>query len=252
MDMLQSALLPILTSATVAGIVSLLLKTWFDKRLEEYKSTELERFKLDLKNDFDKNLEEYKSQLRVTAETGLERIKLDLKNAAELSQDTAKKRREACAKISDALYRLRNMTRDIVGSDPVEVDRLEELEDAHQELQNTLYSSRIYLEGTGVWQPLLKHRTAYATVRGNLLPVDRFRKSGEVEQEMRATETLRKSYRHLEDEDKRLQMNLAAFMMSNPSEILDMPAALERQRRQDLEAAEAEPPLAASNTQASR
>jgi hypothetical protein len=201
MEILQSIILPILSSAIVAGIISLVVKLRFNKKLEEYEM-----------------------QLKVSTESTLEEIKLDLKNAGELSQETARKRREACYEISRYLNKIMNITRDMVQSDPIDIYRIEEYESVFTGLQNCFYKYKLCLEETIVWDLMGRYRTPYTQMQGCLSLIGRCRKNGNLEQEIRVAESARKLYGELEEEYEILRFTLAAFVSSNSANIVEITA----------------------------
>jgi len=201
MEILQSIILPILSSAIVAGIISLVVKLRFDKKLEDYKL-----------------------QMTISTESALEKMKLDLKNVGGLSEETAKKRREACYEISKYLNKLRNITSTIVQSDPIDIYRIEEYEGVFTGLQNCFYTYKLYLEETIVWDLMDKYRTPYTKMRGCLSLIGRCRQNGDFEQEIRVSESARELYNELEEEYETLRFTLAAFVSSNSANRVDITA----------------------------
>lgn len=125
----QSLLLTILTSAVVSGTVTFLLKTYFKYRIEYYYKIELEKYKHELT------------------------IKLNE------SADASLRRSEIHPKIVELVYRLRNMSRDLVDITlKNNISIIDELHARIDELKDYLYAHRIDLEKDSLFSEIHSYK----------------------------------------------------------------------------------------------
>jgi len=113
---LQGDLFAVLTSAGVSGGVTLLLQTYFTKRIEHRFAVALEKHKAEL-------------AVRIQAEHGI-----------------ITRRMEAYPKIVELCYRTRNMARDLVATGTPQAALMQELQARSRELEDLVFRFRIDLE----------------------------------------------------------------------------------------------------------
>jgi hypothetical protein len=162
MDILNSIITALLTSAVVSSAISFLLKTWLEARL---------------KHQFELQLEKQ----RHSYEIELEKIKNELAIRAVTTHELTERRLSAYPKFVELAYRIRNMAREIVNVENTSPVLFDELRARARELENNLYAYRMDLERDSIFIPVHTYKNAARTFNRMAEDRNHYLSRGEIE-----------------------------------------------------------------------
>lgn len=166
-----------LASSIGASIATFLIQRYYDRRLEYY---------------FNSRLEELKANLSVQG---------DMKN------QIISRRLEIYPRITELIYRLRNKLKEICESDPLTLKQAVGFLRLAEEYTEQIYSSRLYLERDGIFEPLHSYKSRILITKNLILDwiyLTRDTPLINVKNINKVIGQIRENYSHLDRQHRRL------------------------------------------------
>jgi hypothetical protein len=155
MELLSSIITALVTSAAVSSFAALILNTWLEARIKHWIEKDMER----IKHNYELELE----KARYLYQIEIEKIKTSLAANTSTFQEVLERRLIVYPKIVEIVYRARNIARELAKTPISSQVLFNELKARSQELEETLYASRMDLERDQIFLSIHSYKNIVKT-----------------------------------------------------------------------------------------
>lgn len=189
---METLISTILASTFVSAAVSFVLKTWFEAQLKHFFEREIER-------------------LRHTYEIEIERLKYELDVRTDIVCEITERRFKTYPRIVELIYRIRNLSREIIHSTNIRPILIDELEARVKELENSIYVYRFDLERDGIFTAIHSYKNSVIVFNKAVSEYLLYQGNGETASASQTYARIRALYTEIDQEHRVLIEDLSKF-----------------------------------------
>jgi hypothetical protein len=149
--MWETILVAVLTSGTMTGLLVAVVKAWMESRIKLEHEARLTMLKAELEQQHAEQLARLTDELRRDTERQQALLKAEQDRISYEANELFKVRLQSFPKLSELVYRIRNIVRDIRDDPPRDLGGLEALSTLVKDFDARLYEFRLPLEHAGVF-----------------------------------------------------------------------------------------------------